>query len=225
MNIHEFEYHKQHFPYAECAAYWLEHVWKRDDFVNTFSRDKIASMTIDEYVVGYGDKTTFCYGLWVGLKQLANIRSAFPTDFGVYYNKKLKNYVPDQNKWHDPMKAFESMRKSILDLLDAGEKEDLNLLAENPINSMVKGKILSVYYPNRYLSICATNHIDHYMKAYGLYNSSTEYLNPIYKREILSDFKNSDAIMKDWSLDQFAYFMWGVYPLSPRNSRKGSQRA
>lgn len=217
MNIREFEFYKKHFPYDLCAQYWNEHVWKRDEFVNYFTLDKIATMTINEYVVGAGDKTTFCYGLWRGLKHLANIGSAFPTAFGVYYNKKLHNYVPDRTRWDDYEVAFEETRASILDLLDNGKKENLEGLAKNPINSMVKGKILTTYFPNRYLSICAMNHIDHYMKAYGLYNASTKDLDPVYKRELLRDFKNDDEVMKNWTLDQFAYFMWGVYPGDPRD--------
>lgn len=216
MNIQEFEYHKKHFPYDACAAYWKEHSWKRDEFVNYFNRDKIAFMEINEYVVGNDNTTTFCYGLWIGLMQLANIRSAFPTDFGVYYSKKKHQYVPDKRRWDNPEAAFKSMKSAILNLLDAGSKEDIEALAINPINSMVKGKILSTYFPHRYLSICSNSHLNFYMRAYGLYNASTKDLNPVLKREVLVDFKNNDKIMKDWSHDQFAYFMWGVYPGAPK---------
>lgn len=216
MNIADFEYSKKHFPYKACALHWNEHGWKRDEFVKHFTREKIANMTIEEYVVGYGDTTTFCYGLWRGLIRLANISSAFPTAFGIYYNQKKKSYVVDRARWLDSDNAFEQMRTLILELLDAGKMEDLETLANNPINSMVKGKILCTYFPNRYISICAESHIDYYMKAYDLYNNSTKDLNPVYKRELLLDFKNNDPIMKSWTLDQFAFFMWGVFPKSPR---------
>ena len=216
MNIQEFEYHKKHFPYDECAAYWKEYSWKRDEFVNYFNREKIASMEISEYVVGSEDTTTFCYGLWIGLMRLANIRSVFPTVFGVYYSKKKLQYVPDKRYWNSPDEAFENMKTTILDLLDAGEKENLGALVNNHINSIVKGKILATYFPHRYLSICSTKHLDYYMGIYGLYNSSTKDLNPVLKREELVDFKNNDNIMNNWSLDQFAYFMWGIYPGAPK---------
>lgn len=222
MDREEFEYYRNHFPYVACAAHFNENVWKRDEFVKHFSREKIADMTIDEYVVGYGDKTTFCYGLLRGLIHFGNIASAFPTAFGVYYNKKERRYVPDKTRWDNPDVAFADMKASILDLLDAGENEMLDDLASNPINAMVKGKILTTYFPNRYLSICATTHLDYYMKAYGLYNTSTKGLDPVYKRELLIDLKNNDPIMKDWTLDQLAYFMWGVYPKAPnRQLHKG----
>jgi len=215
MNIEAFTYYRDHFPYEACASYWKQHVWKRDEFVRHFSRDKIATMTVDEYVVGKGDDTTFCYGLWRGLKRLANISSAFPTAFGIYYNKKQQRYLVDRATWLDTDTAFEQMRTQILRLLDDGKKEDLASLADNPINSMVKGKILTTYYPERYLSICAMNHIDHYMKTFGLYNDSSKLLDAVYKRELLTDFKNNDPVMKDWSLDQYVYFMWGVFPKGP----------
>lgn len=217
MNKEEFKNKRDHFPYEACALHWNEHVWKREEFVKRFSREKIASMSIEDYVVGHGDNTTFCYGLWRGLKRLANISSAFPTAFGVYYNKKLKSYVPDKTRWDNPEDAFKDMKAEILNLLEAAEREDMEALANNPINSMVKGKILTTYFPNRYLSICATTHLDYYMKAYGLYNTSTKGLDSVYKRELLVEFKNNDPIMKNWTLDQFAYFMWGVYPSDPRN--------
>lgn len=218
MNIADFEYSKKHFPYEACALYWNEHGWKRDEFVKHFTREKIANMTIEEYVVGYGDTTTFCYGLWRGLMRLANISSAFPTAFGIYYNQRKKSYVVDRARWLDPDNAFEHMKSLILELLDAGEREDIETLANNPINSMVKGKILCTYFPNRYISICSESHIDYYMKAYDLYNNSTKDLNPVYKRELLLDFKNNDTIMKSWTLDQFAFFMWGVFPKSPKQN-------
>lgn len=219
INLEEFKYLRDHFPYDACASYWNEHVYKRDDFVGYFTLDKIATMTIDEYVVGYGDKTTFCYGLWRGLRQLANISSVFPTAFGVYYSKRLRNYVPDKTRWETPELAFAEMKASILQLLESGEKEDLEALANNPIHSAVKGKILTTYFPNRYLSICAETHVDYYLKAYGLYDNSTKDLNPVFKREILLDIKNNDPIMKDWTLDQFAFFMWGVCPGSPKKNK------
>ena len=219
MSREDFEYSKKHFPYEACALHWNEHGWKRDEFVKHFTREKIANMTIEEYVVGFGDTTTFCYGLWRGLMRLANISSAFPTAFGVYYNQKKSSYVVDRARWLEPDNAFEQMRTLILELLDAGKREDLETLANNPINSMVKGKILCTYFPNRYISICAESHIDYYLKAYNLFNNSTKDLNPVYKRELLLDFKNNDPIMKSWTLDQFAFFMWGVFPKSPRQNK------
>ena len=220
MTKEEFNYHRDHFPYNDCALYCNEHGRKRDEFVKHFTRDKIANMDIDEYVVGYGDQTTFCYGLWRGLKRLANISSLFPTAFGVYYSKKLRDYVPDKSRWVSPEFAFAYMKQSILQLLEAGEKEDLEALIDNPIHSAVKGKILCTYFPNRYIGICAETHIDYYMKAYGLYNNSTKDLNPILKREVLLNLKNNDPIMKGWTLDQFAYFMWAVCPGSPRKNKQ-----
>lgn len=221
MDIAEFKYKRDHFPYEACALSWNEKVWMREEFVKQFSREKIANMTIEEYVVGSGDKSTFCYGIGHGLNQLAHVGNLFPTTFGVYYNKEKKTYVTDTKRWNNPEKAFADMKAYILDLLDAGEKEDLEALAKNPIQSTIKGKILCTYFPKRYLSICGTTHLDYYMKAYGIYDKSKKNLNPVYKRESLVAFKNDDPIMRNWTLDQFAYFMWGVYPQSPkRNSVK-----
>jgi len=200
----------------------------RSDFVRYFDRQRIKTMQIDDYVIGVGapDKGyNFCYALERQLDSLGRMLGATAFKFGVYYGrtKEDENYkyrfASRFGKTYQ--EAFKEVRNSILHLLDAGEVENLEAIVKNPISPMFKGKILSTYFPERYLNVFSPDHLNYYLIKLDLDTNKLLSGDAVYKREALIAFKNQDHVMKEWSVDFFAHFLYGEYPGAPR--KEGSE--
>ena len=213
MNKELFENAIKQFKLAAVEIELAEVNKKREVFVNYFTPEHIAKMPIEEYAIGRGNSLgpNFCYELEFKLKGLGSISGGYSTKFGVWYSPKKNTYL-FTNQYTDAQTGFETIRQSILDLLDAGKKQDIEAIKQIPLDSLVKGKILSVYYPERYLNIYSKKYINYFLDQLGI-----EYgeLSVEDKRELLIDFKNSHSVMKDWNLQAFSRFLYSGYPGHP----------
>jgi hypothetical protein len=225
MNIHDLReaqvrYEKQKVAILEAR----EELYQiRSAFVRYFTRDKIRRMEIDDYVVGVDLPTkgfNFCYTLERQLDGLGRIIGATAFKFGVYYGRTKSDanykYRFTQKFGDTYQQAFEGVKGTLFELLAAGANEDIEAIAENKFSPMFKGKILCTYFPERYLNIFSSDHLDFYLIQLDLDSEELIWSDPIYKREALIEFKNQDAIMKDWSIDLFANFLYSEYPGRPQ---------
>lgn len=194
----------------------------RNSFVRYFSLAKIRKMHIDEYVAGVDlpeNGYNFCYTLERQLDGLGRIIGATAFKFGVYFGKTKSdnNYeYRFTQKFGDTYdEAFSNVKATILELLKLGEEENIDEIAENILSPMFKGKILCTFYPERYLNIFSNDHLDYFLIQLDLDSEDLLYSDAIYKREKLIEFKNSDPIMQNWSVDLFSNFLYTEYPGRP----------
>ena len=220
MNYQELQEAKQTF-----RLYTLEKKYKplfkaREDFVQKFSPAKIASMKIDEYVIGRQSKTSFCYELERKLDQLGRITGQPSSKFGIWYSPQIDDYKFDPRFGDNYKEAYQKIRTSIIELLEAGKRHDYDDIIANPLNALIKGKILSVYYPDDYLNIFSREHLDYYLRTLDLDTAKLMKQNVLYKRDALLIFKDNDKDMKKWSIDMFAVFLHSHYPKSPAKAEE-----
>lgn len=199
----------------------------RTSFTKYFNQNRIRTMDIDDYVAGVDlpkKGFNFCYGLERQLDGLGRIIGATAFKFGVYYGrtKSDENYeYRFTQKFGNTYKdAFEGVRDSILQLLDAGAKEDIDTIADNILSPMFKGKILCTYYPDRYLNVFSPDHLNYFLTKLDLDNEELISSDAVYKREALIAFKNHDSVMKKWSVDLFSDFLYSEYPGRPPKERQ-----
>lgn len=65
----------------------------RHDFVKKYTKSNIKNgMSLDDFVVGKGNKNSFCYQLEFNLAQLGSIRGSNSKN-GIYYNQQKQDYV------------------------------------------------------------------------------------------------------------------------------------
>ncbi len=173
-------------------------------------------MTIDDYVIGKEQKDTFCYIIEQDLDRLGKILgSTASKKFGIYYNKGKGKYISLPKYGKNNKEAFETIRKAILELLDAGKQGNMAALESNILSPMFKGKILSVYFPDDYLNVFSDDHLIHYLKVFNLDTKDLIKKDPLFKREALLTFKNSIPEMRSWSPDIFGHFLYANF--SPKN--------
>ena len=182
---------------------------ERIEFIENFSIDKIGSMKLDDYVSGNGkNKDTFCYSLETKLKELGSISGSTAIKFGVFYSNKLNKYVVAK-KWdenQDAETAFAKIKSAIIDLLKAGKERDIDKITKNSLSEMFKSKILSTYFPDHYLNVFSSSHVDYFVYACGIGinpKCSTE-----QKRQSLIEFKKNCEFTKDFNNYTFMSFLY-----------------
>jgi hypothetical protein len=62
----------------------------RGVFIREYPVTSLTKLTLDKYVIGHQDPTSFCYLVEAGSRAWANIQGATSRKFGVYFGKKIK---------------------------------------------------------------------------------------------------------------------------------------
>ena len=182
----------------------------RERFIRRFPESALANLTLEEYVVGVpGRKDTFCYWLEYELKPWGQYVGRSEKS-GVFFHKASGHYrcVSRFGSDDDPEQAFINVRSAILALLDAGKREDIPALDQNSLTGSIKGRILGLYYPERYLNIYGDSHLDYFLVQLRLDDQPLHRLSELQKREILRDFKQRHPVMRRWPLHAFCLFLY-----------------
>lgn len=217
MNIHDLRsYQAKYENERQDLAKSIVQVEKdRLDFIKRFSLQNIVNLTMDDYVVGNQNKNGFCYGLETKLMGLGKIKGGSTADkkFGLYFGRTktdpTKKYRFLIKFGHSEQEAFDNIKSSIINLIKAGELEDIEQIHKNKLSPMFKGKILSTYFPDVYLNVFSNDHLDYFIESLEL---DTEWTNKAeVKRKALVDFKNSDVVMKSWSMYEFSVFLYSTF--------------
>lgn len=180
----------------------------RKKFVNDYPVSKILKLTLDEFVVGKGESTTFCNRIENELNPWGNIHGSNARKFGLYFgtlgdDKERKYRIGKKRFGTEYNRALNNILSSIIELIE--NKDDLNLIRKNPISPMFKGKILSIYYPNDFLNIFSATHLNYFINTLGLDNVSKS---EIDKQALLLRYKNNDLVMKNWTVYEFSKFLY-----------------
>lgn len=189
----------------------------RKAFVEKYTKEKIKQLTLKEYVVGFGrNNHSFCYELETKLMGLGDIHGSSAIKFGIYYGKAGKNstekkYRISKRRFGSNLEdAFAQIKDAILDLFEAGDEKDFQRIENNKLAPVFRGKILSTYYPDKYLNIFAEAHLQFFLQKLGLdYNSKK--LSILFMQEKILDYKNSNDYFKNWSIPEFTLFLYKTF--------------
>lgn len=180
-------------------------------FVDDFTINKIKNLEIDDYVIGRNTHTSFCYRLERELDRLGTIRGATAPKFVVYYGHNGKDSIKDYRFTKklgdvtDKAEALEKVKKEIVSLIEAGNNNDITQIKKNRLCDLFKYKILGTYFPDKHLNIYSHVHLGFFINQIGhsVYKSDI-----LEKQNTLLDLKNSDAIMKLWTNQEFTRFLY-----------------
>ena len=197
----------------------------REEFVRRFPLEKLATLPLDQYVVGKQKKNTYCYWLETRLREIGSIKGGTTagSKFGIYFGKTKQDsrmmyrFPPKYGTSVDG--AYDTIKQAIVDLLAAGEKKDFQAIQSNLLAPMFKGKILSTYYPDKYLNVFSERFLKYYLIRLGFPVSESEEESPIRLGQRLLDFKNKDEVMSQWSNIEYGFFLWNKYG-DPENSNE-----
>lgn len=179
----------------------------RDKFVKDYPLSVLQAWTIkniDDYIIGK-QKQTFCCRLEHELVACGNILGATAAKFGVYFSKK---YIFTKKYGISVDDAFNKVKDEIVKLINAGAIDDVSTIRDSLLCPTMRGKILFLYYPDKYLPIYDYKHLDFFINIIGLKIGSKDILD---KQHVLIDWKDRDSIMKNWSLLEFQNFLYFTF--------------
>lgn len=197
---------------------------EREKFLKLFSEKKLKSLKLEQYALQKEkteSKNSFCYWIETKLETLGNIHGAKADKFGIYYGVKksdsTKKYRFANKFGTNKNEAFLNIKSAILSLLYSAKNNNLDNIKNNQLSPMFKGKILSVYFPNKFLNIFAKKDLDYFLDKLDI--SYLDSLDEIDKRNLLMQFKTKDIVMKNWNIYEFSKFLYEKFgkPVQTKN--------
>ncbi|ULH06461.1 DUF3883 domain-containing protein [Alcaligenes faecalis] len=184
----------------------------RGDFLKSFPLNDLPRMKLDDYVIGL-KRPTFCTFVEVITRPWANIQGASATKFGIYFGKTKSNpekkYRFTRKFGENQTIAFKAVKEAILELVELGSSTSLNFAAidANPLSQMFKAKILSLYFPRKFLNVCSREHLELLGEELGYGNDRliSEY------QHLLVKAKRANTITKDWTNPKFMSYLYDSY--------------
>lgn len=195
-------------------------------FVSDYTIMKLIDLPKEDYVYGSGRKDTFCYRVTHELHWWGSIRNGTPTKYGFYYDPYDYKYLTvakfgstDTDTATEA--AYNDVKDAICQLIADGGNEDYTAIESNQISKIFKGKLLCIYFPEKYMNIYSENHMKYYMDILGItYNDSDGYMT--WLKQII-DWKNDNPITNSWSNHEFSKFLYhgiGYPPDSEKNKKE-----
>jgi hypothetical protein len=184
----------------------------RGEFLQIFPINSLPQMKRDDYVIGF-QTPTFCAHVEAKTRPWANIQGATSNKFGIYFGrtkndpKKIYRFTRKFGETAD--EAFSAVKAALLALVRLGAAPvlDFEKIDDNPLSQMFKAKILSLYFPDRFLNVCSAEHLEMLGSELGYADGRpiSEY------QHLLLEAKLSNAITRKWSNPKFMKFLYDVY--------------
>ena len=209
--IEEFEY----LDYTKDRYFRRQANNNRKEFVNNFPIEKIPDLSLQDYLIGkkgIGNEQSFCRKMRYNLSDSASLGNVRFDIFGIYYDsngnvalsKTFRNMFGD-----DISSAFDYIKKEIIAVLNAAEDEDYPRIVSSKLNSSFRYKLITVYYPDKYIPVVTNRVLNEYCKHVGLSINPNEPM--IYRNIALRDWKDHHDETCDWSnikLMRFCDWLW-----------------
>jgi hypothetical protein len=189
----------------------------RGVFIKRFPRHSLPNLTLEGYVAGH-QSPSFCNLVESGTKVWANIQGATSLKFGIYFGRTKSDPTRKYRfaeKFGKTMEdAFGAVKTALLDLVASGSKQhpDFARIDANPLSQMFKAKILSLYYPKRFLAVCSAEHLEMLGNEMGFARGlpASQY------QDLLLDAKQADATTSKWTEPKFMAYLYKVYVRADR---------
>ncbi len=182
------------------------------DFVRRFPKERIQRMTMEDYLFspkGYGYDNSFCRQL--KYSSIASMGNTFPSIFGIYLKGGKTRTLSDayESFGDNFVGAFNQIKKDIIGVLDAAEKEDYVSIEKSKLNSAFKQILIATYFPEKYMPAPTSTALNAYCRALGF--SFSKEVSMAEKNHHLVEWMKSAPICKWWNsflLMRFCDWLW-----------------
>ena len=197
-----------------------ENIEKRENgrltFVSKFPLNAIKNLSIDEYVQGT-DENSFCY--WLEFKKiLFGIGGGNASKFGIYKAKDGKYYTSyGKNKrelaGQEIKNFFDQIKAGIVQALEYTKNDQIDKIKtiNLPLWNMVLQKILSIYYPDKFITIGAPDVLIECARDIKLKEVELKPENSIEINYECKKFFSSLPEYSDWPYEKIGSFIWQTY--------------
>jgi hypothetical protein len=184
----------------------------RGAFLEAFPISRLRHLTLESYVIGL-QSPTFCDYVEVKTRSWAIIQGATAFKFGIYFGRtksdRTQKYRFTGKFGTTKEEAFAAVKQALLDLVQEGTENtpDFSALDENPLSQMFKAKILSLYFPEGFLNVCSSEHLQLFGAETGL--PENLFLSEYQHR--LVQAKRANPLTRAWSNPKFMRFLYQTY--------------
>lgn len=197
----------------DCDFHLVE---ARQYFVNKYTLHTIMNMSLDNFVIGRADidnegRDSFCYLLERSMQNLGQMRGSFVSKFGVWYSKDDNEYKFTKKYGDNLTDAFEKLKQEICFLLVSANNNNYEDISKCEIANIFKGKILSTYYPEKYLCIFDEEDVNKFLNILDIKYDILEINTLEKKKMLLQKFKETNKLLKDYSDYYFVCFLYKTF--------------
>lgn len=186
-------------------------------FQQRFPKESLADLKLEDYALS-GKKDDLCYWIEFKTRVLGDIRGATASKHGVWWNSKEQAWRFTKN-YPNEMAAFESMKSGILDLVRKAESDEFSELdsPDNPLHykRMSRGKILYLYFPDKFLPVFQINHIKGFL---GLFGEDDAPGDLVALNRRLLEVMRSQPEFDGFDNQQMMYFLYQSFPPPPEGN-------
>jgi len=188
----------------------------RLSFVSKFPLDAIKDLSINEYVQGT-DENSFCY--WLEFKKiLFGIGGGNASKFGIYKAKDGNYYTSyGKNKrqltGQELNDSFNQIKTGIIQALEYTKNDQIDKIKtiNLPLWNMVLQKILSIYYPDKFVTIGAPDVLIECARDIKLKGVELKPENSIEINYEIKKALSSLPEYSDWPYEKIGSFIWQTY--------------
>ncbi|MBD5514422.1 MAG: HNH endonuclease [Lachnospiraceae bacterium] len=137
---------------------------------------------------------------------MGDIRNATAQKFGIWVRKTTGEYDFTKKYGETPEEAFSVIRDELCKLVDAGASDDYTAIRNNKIAPIVRFKILSMYYPDKFLTIHSERHLSYFCSKSGIPFSEEDDELVLQRKLIL--WKDGQAEIRDLSLLEYVAYLY-----------------
>lgn len=152
------------------AAFRAEAEAQRKAFLELFTRERWATMSLTDYALGHDQNDdNLCRWLEFKTRRCGGV-SGYSFKFGIFYYKQDKVWRFRKSDFADEQQAWLALRAAFLEafaLADAGKFEEIDRIEALNNTPMVRTKVVHMYYPEEILPIYSIVHIRHFLRLLG----------------------------------------------------------
>lgn len=197
----------------------------RQRFLDRWPRERLDELlSLESYVIGTGSHDTFCYWVERETRLLGSILGSPSSKFKVYWSPQRDSYAYVK-PFHSADEALEAVKAEILRLLDAAERDDIDTIKASELfkhSHMFRGKILHLYFPDKFICIFSERDIDYFLDRFGVEFDSNEHV--IDKKLKLLEFKNNAPEFASWPSRTFMHFLYDQFHPPSRSHASGESQ-
>lgn len=191
----------------------------RQEFVRKFSVNYIKNdMKLDDYVEGKKtaegatDTSTFCYWLEYKLAALGSIRGSSVRKFGIWYSAEHGEYQQTKRWANNSVNvSFQKLKLALVKLIEVGKVGNNTLIEKAPFASIFKDKILSIYYPDKYLNIFSQTMLNYFLFQFDGMDNHKQ-LSKYEMQNKLIAIKMQDKVTRYWDNIKFGNYLYHLFP-------------
>lgn len=145
------------------SEYNLAFKKRLEEFYQLFPKNEFAKMNLDDYCIGKGGQSNFCWWIEVGLSKYGKFSPGNSRNYVIYFSKSDDDYVLCKVDDESISEAFPKITQALQKLALDENKLD----AEKIFGDSFIIKILNSYYPEKYFPINGRTALVNLMKLFG----------------------------------------------------------